>query len=148
MHAQTTTSQPNTNNPFPNNRGLGAEIARRFAAHNCNIAINYANNAQPAHDLAAELQRAHPGIKTTVIQGDCGNSTDCANCVHSTIAAFGGLDVLIANAGWTRFSDFADLEALSEAEWNKCWATNVLGDERAGQEVPALGRAAHLQREC
>lgn len=34
---------------------------------------------------------------------------------------------MIANAGWTRFSKFADLDALSEEEWDKCWAVNVKG---------------------
>jgi NAD(P)-dependent dehydrogenase (short-subunit alcohol dehydrogenase family) len=47
--------------------------------------------------------------------------------VRTTIQDLGGLDILIANAGWTRFSNFADLDALSDDEWDKCWRTNVLG---------------------
>lgn len=108
-------------------RGLGAEIARKFAAQGCNVAINYANNAQPAHDLANELQSSFSGIKTTVIAGDAGKQADCRKCVDETISAFGGLDVVIANAGWTKFTDFTDLEAMTEDEWDKCWATNVKG---------------------
>ena len=34
---------------------------------------------------------------------------------------------MIANAGWTRFSDFADLDALTDEEWDRCWRTNVVG---------------------
>ncbi|PUU79602.1 hypothetical protein B9Z19DRAFT_1081349, partial [Tuber borchii] len=41
------------------------------------------------------------------------------------IALFGGLDVIVSNAGWTKISDFGDPSALSEAEWDKCWAVNV-----------------------
>ena len=47
--------------------------------------------------------------------------------MQTAIQDLGGLDVVIANAGWTRFSDFADLDALSDEEWDRCWRTNVLG---------------------
>jgi len=90
------------------------------------VAINYANNEQPAQDLAKELQDKH-STKTAVIQGDAGKQADCARCVSETIKAFGGLDIIIANAGWTKFTNFADLEAMNEDEWDKCWATNVKG---------------------
>lgn len=110
-----------------NPSGLGAEIARKFAAEGSNIAINYANNAQPAHDLAQELHSAFPGIRTTVVAADAGKQADCQRCVAETITALGGLDVIVANAGWTKFTDFADLEAMGEDEWDRCWATNVKG---------------------
>lgn len=29
--------------------------------------------------------------------------------------------------GWTKFSNFSDLNAMTEAEWDKCWAVNVKG---------------------
>ena len=47
--------------------------------------------------------------------------------MQTTLADLGGLDIVVANAGWTRFSAFADLDALSDAEWDRCWRTNVLG---------------------
>ena len=62
-----------------------------------------------------------------MIQDDAGKQADCARCVSETIKAFGGLDIIIANAGWTKFTNFADLEAMNEDEWDKCWATNVKG---------------------
>lgn len=55
---------------------------------------------------------------------------DCIQCVKDTIAAFGGLDIIVANAGWTRFSDFNDLASMSDDEWNKCWMTNVMGPKK------------------
>lgn len=42
---------------------------------------------------------------------------------------------MIANAGWTRFSNFADLSSMSDEEWTKCWNTNVLGPKRYVQEA-------------
>ncbi|TKA27137.1 hypothetical protein B0A50_04474 [Salinomyces thailandicus] len=107
-------------------RGLGAEIARKFAAEGSNVAINYVNSEAPAQDLAAELQQKH-NVKTVVIKGDGGVLADCVRCVQETINAFGGLDVIIGNAGWTKFTQFDDLDAMTEAEWDKCWAVNVKG---------------------
>lgn len=60
---------------------------------------------------------------------------DCSRCVQDTIKEFGGLDIIIANAGWTRFSDFADLGSMSDEEWTKCWNTNVLGPKKFVQEA-------------
>jgi NAD(P)-dependent dehydrogenase (short-subunit alcohol dehydrogenase family) len=56
---------------------------------------------------------------------DISSRADCERLVQEAASALGGLDVVIANAAWTTFSDFADLSALSEEEWDKCWATNV-----------------------
>ncbi|KAK5114986.1 hypothetical protein LTR85_010024 [Meristemomyces frigidus] len=107
-------------------RGLGAEIARKFAAEGCNVAINYANNEAPAQELAKELEQEYK-VKAVVIKGDCGVMADCTRCVEETIKALGGIDVVIGNAGWTKFTDFNDLDAMSEEEWDKCYAVNVKG---------------------
>ncbi|EME44462.1 hypothetical protein DOTSEDRAFT_130457 [Dothistroma septosporum NZE10] len=123
---------------FLNTRGLGAEIARRFAAEGCNIAINYANNEQPAQDLSAEL-RSKYSIDTIVIKGDGGVVSDIRNCIKSTIEAFGGLDGIVGNAGFTKFSNFKDLDAMSYEEWDKCWNTNVKGNHALLKEaLPTL----------
>lgn len=107
--------------------GLGAEIARKFAAEGSNIAINYANNEGPAQELSKELQSKY-GVKTLVLKGDGGIVTDIQTCVAETVKAFGGLDIIIGNAGFTKFSDFKDLDALTYEEWDKCWNTNVKGN--------------------
>lgn len=107
-------------------RGLGAEISRKFAAQGCNIAINYVNSEAPAQELAKQLQQDH-NIKTVTIKGDGGVMADCARCVQETIKAFGGIDIVVGNAGWTKFTNFNDLDAMTEAEWDKCWSVNVKG---------------------
>jgi NAD(P)-dependent dehydrogenase (short-subunit alcohol dehydrogenase family) len=119
--------QPNNHFFSSHNRGLGAQIAHAFAAEGCNIAINYASNATAASDLASAVTSKYPGIKITTIKADAGSSSEIAHLVKTTLHDLGGLDILIANAGWTRFSNFADLDALSDDEWDKCWRTNVLG---------------------
>lgn len=60
---------------------------------------------------------------------------ECVNCIQETIRAFGGLDGIIGNAGWTKFTDFNDLDAMSEADWDKCFAVNVKGQHALIKEA-------------
>lgn len=60
---------------------------------------------------------------------------DVKRCVQDTVKAFGGIDIIIANAGWTRFSDFADLDSMSDEEWNRCWNAQVMGPKKCVQEA-------------
>ncbi|KAF2431841.1 short chain dehydrogenase/reductase [Tothia fuscella] len=107
-------------------RGLGAVIAEKFAAEGSNININFASNEKAVNELSAKLKKEY-GVKVHVTQGDAGNLEDCKYLVHETIKVFGGIDVIIGNAGWTKFSTFGDLDALTEEEWDKCWSVNVKG---------------------
>ncbi|KAJ5819419.1 Short chain dehydrogenase [Penicillium riverlandense] len=92
-------------------KGLGKVIAELLAAQGVQVAINYMSNGTVADEVAANLAEQY-GIRAITIQAE-------------TVSGLGGLDIVIANAAWTAFSDFADLSALSEEEWDKCWATNV-----------------------
>ncbi|KAJ5085544.1 hypothetical protein N7532_010315 [Penicillium argentinense] len=105
-------------------RGLGALVAQKFAAEGSNIAINYMSNKAAADKVASELASKY-NVKTIVIQGDAGNQADCANAVKTTIEQLGGLDVIVSNAGWTKMTNFADLDAMDDADWDKCWNMNV-----------------------
>ncbi|KAI1923407.1 hypothetical protein LOZ58_004726 [Ophidiomyces ophidiicola] len=105
-------------------RGLGAAVAERFAAEGSNVAINYIFSEDCATALAKKLEQDHK-VKTIILQGDVGSRTDCENLVKQTIEQLGGLDIIISNAGWTKMSNFPDLDALTDDEWDKCWSTNV-----------------------
>ncbi|KAJ0419707.1 NADP(+)-dependent dehydrogenase [Aspergillus carlsbadensis] len=105
-------------------KGLGKVITELFAAQGAHVAINYMSNGAVANELAANLEEKY-GIHAITIQADVGIEGDCVRLVQETIGSLGGLDIVIANAAWTSFSDFADLSALNEAQWDKCWATNV-----------------------
>ncbi|EKG21828.1 Short-chain dehydrogenase/reductase SDR [Macrophomina phaseolina MS6] len=108
-------------------RGLGATLARTFAAEGCNVAINFQSSESAAQGLAKAIEQEH-GVKVTTIKADVGVSAECERCVQETVKALGGLDILIGNAGYTKFtSDWGDLDALSEQDWDKCWAVNVKG---------------------
>jgi NAD(P)-dependent dehydrogenase (short-subunit alcohol dehydrogenase family) len=55
---------------------------------------------------------------------DIGVAADTQRLVKETVEVLGGLDVIINNAGWTRFSTFGDINDLSHDEWNKVMISN------------------------
>ena len=52
-------------------------------------------------------------------QQDVGVREECVRVVKDTIATLGGLDIIVSNAGWTKFTEFADLYAMSDEDWDK-----------------------------
>ncbi|KAJ5894335.1 hypothetical protein N7495_006026 [Penicillium taxi] len=105
-------------------RGLGALVAQKFAAEGSNIAINYHSNKDAADTLAADIASKY-NVKTVVVKGDAGITSDCINTVKSATEQLGGLDVVISNAGWTKMTQYGDLDATDDADWDKCWNVNV-----------------------
>ncbi|KAJ5774559.1 hypothetical protein N7457_009455 [Penicillium paradoxum] len=105
-------------------RGLGAISAEKFAAEGSNVAINYLSSKESAEKLASDIAAKY-GVKTVTIQGDAGVKEDCINAVKTTIEKLGGLDVIVSNAGWTKMTNFSDLDAMDDDDWDKCWSVNV-----------------------
>ncbi|KAF2737280.1 short chain dehydrogenase/reductase [Polyplosphaeria fusca] len=103
--------------------GLGEAICTSFAAAGANIAVNYFNRLDPALKVQAACE-AH-GVKAITIKADMCSTDEARRAVQEVREQLGGLDVVIANAGWTKFTMFGDLDAMSEEEWDRCWAANV-----------------------
>ncbi|KAI9889947.1 MAG: hypothetical protein M1814_004670 [Vezdaea aestivalis] len=113
-------------------RGLGAAISRKFMEQGCRIAINYVSSEERAIATAKELESDF-GRRVLILKGDMGVADECETVVKKAAEALGGLDVLISNAvsGRLAFNPNSvpqDLFALSEEEWDKCWAVNVKGN--------------------
>lgn len=98
------------------------------------MAINDITSSQQAIDLANKLGEDY-NVRTTFIQADAGDTDECARCVRETIETFGGIDIIIGNAGWTKFSTFSDLDALSYDDWSQAFNTNVLGNHALFKEA-------------
>jgi NADP-dependent 3-hydroxy acid dehydrogenase YdfG len=74
-------------------RGLGRSMAERFSAEGARVTLT-ARDEDRLHDLAEEL----PG-ESLVVPGDVRASDDVERVVDETVAAFGGVDTLVNNAG-------------------------------------------------
>ena len=109
-------------------RGIGAAIARRFAALGDRVAVNYAVQRDTAQALVAEL----PGAGHLAVAGDLRDAAAVRAMVDEAAAALGGIDVLVNNAGV--FFAHHITEASYE-EWQRSWAdtlgTNLVGAANA-----------------
>jgi 3-oxoacyl-[acyl-carrier protein] reductase len=78
-------------------RGIGAAIAKRLAADGANVAITYEKGADAAASVVKDIEGA--GGKAIAIQADAADADAGTAAVEKTVARFGGLDVLVNNAG-------------------------------------------------
>ena len=78
-------------------RGIGAGIAKRLAADGAKVAITYTKGADAAASIVKEIESG--GGKAIAIQADAADPSAVTAAVEKTVAAFGGLDVLVNNAG-------------------------------------------------
>ena len=74
-------------------KGLGLGVARALAAEGCAVAVN-AREADRLATVVAEL----PG-STLALPGDVTDPAEPARLIDATVERFGGLDILVANAG-------------------------------------------------
>lgn len=96
-------------------RGIGAAIARRLAADGLRVIVNYASGAQDAERLVAAIEAA--GGKATPAQADISDAAAVARMFDSTQAAFGGVDIVVNNAGVMRLASVAQSDdALFDAQ--------------------------------
>lgn len=78
--------------------GIGAATARRLAAPGVAIMLHARQNLEGCTRVAAELRER--GAESAVLTGDLGDTGVAAQLVARTVEQFGGLDVLVANAGF------------------------------------------------
>jgi len=77
--------------------GIGAALARAFAAQGAWVGLHYNASAEAATALAAEIAAA--GGRVVLIKADMSNGAGARSAVDQAVAAFGRLDGLINNAG-------------------------------------------------
>ena len=120
--------------------GVGAATARQLAALGAHVVINYAHSAQAAHQVAAEC--ATYGVDTLVCQADVADDAACRAMVAQTLAKWGRVDVLVNNAGTTKFCDHHQLEGLSAEDFHAIYGVNVIGPYQMIRAVaPAMQQA-------
>jgi 3-oxoacyl-[acyl-carrier protein] reductase len=78
-------------------RGIGAAIAERLAKDGMTVIVNYSGNAAPAEALVEKIEKA--GGQARAHQADVGDPAAVARMFEAAEAAFGGVDVLVKNAG-------------------------------------------------
>ncbi len=101
-------------------RGIGRACAEIFAQNHYNVLINYHTSKTAAERLSAELQSA--GYSALPYQGDVSQASEVSGMVDFCLQQFGGIDLLINNAGISQTRLFIDITA---AEWDQMMTTNL-----------------------
>ena len=102
--------------------GIGAAIARRLAAQGATVAISYRSGKAAADALVGELR--DNGCAAAAFQADLTAAAQAHGLVDAVVAEFGGLDLLVSNAG---IEHFGALETITEADFDRLFRTNVAG---------------------
>lgn len=87
-------------------RGIGAAIARRLATNGFTVIVNYAGSKNAAEELVAEIIQS--GGQAVTHQADVSDAAAVKRMFESAESAFGGIDVLVNNAGIMKLASVKD----------------------------------------
>jgi len=120
--------------------GVGRATALALAQRGCSIIVNYSRSRDAAEDTAREA--AAFGVKAVAFQADVADDRACRALVGAAERELGRLDVLVNNAGTTRFIPHGELERVCDDDWDQILAVNLKGPFQCARAAkPALERA-------
>ena len=103
-------------------QGIGAAVAERLAADGLAVVVNYSHSAGPAEALVGKIEGS--GGRAIAVGADVSDPAAVADLFTQTEAAFGGVDVLVNNAGIMKLAPLAE---TSDALFDETIAINLKG---------------------
>ena len=103
-------------------RGIGAEIARKFAAEGAKVVVNYSGSQEKAVAVVAEIQAN--GGEGIAVKANVSDAESVKAMVDETMKTFGSVDILVNNAGITRDNL---MMRMKDDEWDDVINTNLKG---------------------
>ena len=103
-------------------QGIGEAIARRYAKEGAKVPIVSSRSLERAHAIVSEI-RSGGGVAEAFL-ADCSKVPEIGKLVDDVIAAFGGLDIIVNNAG---IMHTASVEKTTEAIWDEQLDLNLKG---------------------
>lgn len=103
-------------------KGIGASIAKHFAAAGAKVVVNYASSKEDADKVVKAI--TDNGGTAISLQGDVSKEADVTRLFEETKNAFGTLDVLVNNAGIYLYEP---IEQVSAETFQRQFSINVLG---------------------
>jgi 3-oxoacyl-[acyl-carrier protein] reductase len=111
-------------------RGICAAVARRLAVDGFAVVINYSGNAKPADALVGEIKAK--GGRALAAKADVSDPGAVRGMFEAAATAFGGIDVLINNAGIMKLAKIADAD---DAMFDQQIAINLKGSFNTMREA-------------
>ncbi len=123
--------------------GIGAASAVELARRGARVVVNCTKSEAEAEATAAACRDA--GGAAIVVRADVARDEDCRALAAAALAEWGRIDVLVNNAGTTKFAPrHADLDALSADDFHRIYAVNVVGPYQMIRAVaPAMRERGH-----
>jgi 3-oxoacyl-[acyl-carrier protein] reductase len=115
---------------------VSLDLARAGAA---GVVVNYSRSAADAEATVAELKEL--GAEGLAVKADVSREAEVKALVERAVERFGRLDVLVNNAGTTRFIPVADLDAVTDEVWQSILGVNLMGPWYASRAA-----APHLKQ--
>jgi 3-oxoacyl-[acyl-carrier protein] reductase len=119
-------------------RGIGSAIAKRFAAEGASVVINYLTRKDEAERTMSAIQSE--GGTACLFKADITKAFEVKALFAATVERFGGLDVLVNNAG---LNEKAPLQQVTEEHFHKHFNVNVLGLLQTSREAALYLEDSH-----
>src|SRR5450432_4611942 len=103
-------------------KGIGASIAKHFAAEGAKVVVNYASSKEGADSVVKEI--TDNGGRAIAVQGDVSKEADVIRLFEETKKAFGTLDILVNNAA---HQAYLPIGQVSVETFHQHFNVNVLG---------------------
>jgi 3-oxoacyl-[acyl-carrier protein] reductase len=110
-------------------RGIGAAVAERLGRDGFSVIVNYSGSMEAADALVRKIQDA--GGRALAVKADVSDARAVREMFETTVSKFGGVDVLVNNAGIMTQSNIADTD---DASFDKQIAINLKGTFNALRE--------------
>jgi len=124
-------------------RGIGAAVAKRLARDGFTVVVNYAGSAQAAENVVRDIEAA--GGQAISAQGDVSKAADVRRLFDTVDEVYGGMDVLVNNAGVMQLAPIAE---LTEEDYDRLFDINVKGSfntmREAAQRLRKGGRIVNF----
>ena len=119
--------------------GIGNGIARALAEAGARVAVHYGSSADGAERLVDEIHAG--GGDAFAVRGDLRQAAECERVVEAAAGRFGGLTILVNNAGVTKTGDITE---FSEADYDSVFDLNMKGYFFCARAaLPHLRRGEH-----
>lgn len=105
--------------------GVGAAVALALADRGCDVVVNYSRSAGSAENVAKMCRER--GVRVLAVAADVGTDDGCSTLVQAALDGLGRIDVLVNNAGTTKFVPHDDLDGLSSKDFMRIYDVNAVG---------------------
>ena len=120
-------------------RGVGRAVALAYAKEGAKVMVNYTSNEKAAKEVVEAIQKM--GSQAVAVKADVAKKVEAEALVKATVDHFGGIDVLVNNAGFTRP---AMMTKMTEQQWDEVVDLHLKGaflcTQAAAQHMIAKNR--------